>query len=305
MNSSKEKLCSDCPRNCNLPRALEYSPGAATGYCRKVFQPTVARAALHMWEEPCISGTNGSGAVFFGGCNLRCVFCQNSEISQEARGKTVTAKILKKIYANLIGQGAHNINLVTPSHYVRAVAASLSDKLPVPVIYNCGAYEKIESLNLLKDKVQIYLPDLKYMNPTLSARYSGAADYPEIATKAILHMYEQTGAYRLDGDGLLQQGVLIRHLILPNAVENSKRVIDWVETHFPEGQVLFSLMRQYVPCGQSAAYPEINRFLTTAEYDEVERYLFDSTVEDGFVQEAGSADSTFIPAFDGTGVDVP
>ena len=303
MDEMKSDICNDCPRNCNTERSF-YADAKSlkTGYRGKAFQPIVARAALHRWEEPCISGTRGSGTVFFGGCNLRCIFCQNDVISQHECGIAVTVTELKNIYHRLITQGAHNINLVTPSHYIRAVEASLDEKIPVPVIYNCGGYEKPETLQRLKGKVQIWLPDLKYISSTLSSRYSNAYDYDKVAKKAILTMYDQVGDYEMNDDGILQKGVIIRHLILPNAIDNSKRIIDWVENHFSEGQVLFSLMRQYIPCGKTVLYPEINRPLTTAEYDEVESYLFNSTIEDGFVQETGCADDTFIPAFDGTGV---
>lgn len=303
MEDSQTLICNDCPRNCNMARSL-YTNAVPlkTGFCRKAFQPTVARAALHHWEEPCISGTNGSGAVFFGGCNLQCVFCQNAEISHQDSGIAVTPEILKKIYTDLISQGAHNINLVTPTHYIRAVTESLDTHLSVPVIYNCGGYEKIETIRLLKDKIQIWLPDLKYLDEAVATRYGAASDYPRVATRAIKEMYEQTGPFEMDDRGLLTRGIIIRHLILPGNTENSKRVIDWVETNFSEGQVLFSLMRQYIPHGKAHEYPEIAHPLTTAEYKQVEQYLFSTAIEDGFVQEEESADSRFIPKFDGTGV---
>ena len=180
--------------------------------------------------------------------------------------------------------------------------ASLAAPLPVPVVYNCGGYESQETIDDFKGKVQIYLPDLKYLDPKLAKRYSAAEDYPQVATAAILRMYDQVGPYEIDDDGILQKGVVIRHLILPGCVDNTKAVIDWVRGHFDDGQVLFSLMRQYVPCGRAGEYPEIDRPLSDEEYDEAEQYLFDSGIEDGFVQEKGSASDAFIPAFDGTGV---
>jgi len=298
-----EQLCNVCPRLCNVQRPLTLQAKTAMpGYCHSPLQPVVARAALHQWEEPCISGTKGSGTIFFSGCNLRCCFCQNVVISHARTGKQITVERLRQIYEELIAQGAHNINLVTPTHYTESILESLAEPLPVPVVYNCGGYESVHTIDRLAGKVQIYLPDLKYMDATLAAKYSAAADYPATATTAIKRMYEQVGPYQLDEEGLLLHGVVIRHLILPGCVDNTKRVIDWVASHFSEGQVLFSLMRQYVPCGQAEQYPEINRPLSDAEYDEAEQYLFDSGIEDGFVQEKDSASEEFIPPFDGTGV---
>ncbi len=300
---STAQPCTACPRRCGAVRSPSGTPSASLpGYCHCPAQPVVARAALHHWEEPCISGSRGSGTVFFTGCNLRCCFCQNAAISMGGTGYPVTAARLTAIYGELIAQGAHNINLVTPTPYTRAILDSLSEPLPVPVVYNCGGYECIETIDALAGAVQIYLPDLKYRDSALAARYSAAADYPDVAAQAILRMYEQVGPYQLDDDGILQQGVVIRHLILPGCLDNTKAVIDWVRAHFDDGQVLFSLMRQYVPCGNAADYPEINRPLTDEEYDEAEQYLFASGIEDGFVQEKDSASEGFIPAFDGTGV---
>ena len=267
--------------------------------------PVVARAGLHMWEEPVISGTRGSGTVFFSGCTLGCVFCQNHEISAQGVGKPVTVERLGEIFRELIRQGAHNINLVTPTHFLPTILESLEPKLPVPVVYNCGGYEKVETLRQMEGKVQIYLPDLKYVSEEAAWRYSHARNYFAVATAAIREMFRQTGPYEMDETtGLLKKGVIIRHMILPGMTEDSKRIIDWVAENFAPGQVLFSLMRQYVPCGQAkeGKYPEIGRPLAEDEYQEVEDYLFQSPIEDGFVQEAGSADSQFIPPFDGTGI---
>ncbi|HAO69812.1 MAG TPA: radical SAM protein [Ruminococcaceae bacterium] len=266
------------------------------------FAPVVARAALHFGEEPCISGERGSGAVFFSGCSLRCVFCQNYGISAENFGEEITVSRLREIYQELIGKGAHNINLVNPTHFVRAIAQSLEEPLPVPVVYNCGGYELVESLRRLEGKVQIYLPDLKYADDRLALRYSGAADYWERAREAITEMVRQTGPYCLDEAGMLQSGVLIRHLILPGQVQNSKRILDWIADSFSAGTVLVSLMSQYLPCGKAENFPEINRTLYQEEYDEVEAYLFQKGIEDGFLQELSSADDAYIPAFDLTGV---
>ena len=295
-------VCLECPRRCGTERPESFGSVGKTGACSMPFAPVVARAALHFGEEPCISGERGSGAVFFSGCSLRCVFCQNYGISAENFGEEITVSRLREIYQELIGKGAHNINLVNPTHFVRAIAQSLEEPLPVPVVYNCGGYELVESLRRLEGKVQIYLPDLKYADDRLALRYSGAADYWERAREAIAEMVRQTGPYCLDEAGMLQSGVLIRHLILPGQVQNSKRILDWIADSFSAGTVLVSLMSQYLPCGKAENFPEINRTLYQEEYDEVEAYLFQKGIEDGFLQELSSADDAYIPAFDLTGV---
>ncbi|MBQ9501336.1 MAG: 4Fe-4S cluster-binding domain-containing protein [Lentisphaeria bacterium] len=297
-------VCELCPRRCGVVRPETLTQERPPGVCASPLQPVVARAALHFWEEPVISGTRGSGAVFFGGCNLHCVFCQNHGISTRSAGKQITAERLRQIYFELIAQGAHNIDLVTPTHFTEAILTSLAEPLPVPVVWNSNAYERVETLRRLAGKVQIYLPDLKYADDRPAARYSSAPDYFETARAAILEMFSQTGPFRMGDDGLLRSGVVIRHLILPGCIENSKRVIDFVAETFKPGTVLFSLMRQYLPCGKVSpeAFPELDRRITEEEYHEVEQYLFDSPVEDGFVQEADSAAEEFIPVFDGSGV---
>lgn len=255
-----------------------------------------------MWEEPCISGTNGSGTVFFSGCNLHCAFCQNYEISCLNKGTEITIERLRAIYFELIEQGAHNINLVTPTHFTEAVLSSLQEPLPVPVVYNTSGFETLDTVRKLKDKVQIWLPDLKYSDDLAAIKYSNAPNYFATATAAIKAMYKQVGPYKIDDSGLLQRGVVIRHLLLPNMVDNTLKIIDWVAANFEPGQVLFSLMHQYVPCGRAAEYPEIDRTVTADEYRQVEKYLFASGIEDGFVQEDDAASTDFIPCFDGTGV---
>ena len=242
------------------------------------------------------------GAVFFSGCNLRCVFCQNYEISSRVQGKEITVKRLREIYEELIAQGAHNINLVTPGHYTEAILASLDEPLPVPVVYNSNGYDLLDSLHRLEGKIQIFLPDLKYSDNALALKYSHAPDYFETATAAIDEMFRQTGPYRMDDSGMLQSGVVVRHLILPGQIENSLRVIDHIAHHFKPGDILFSLMRQYVPHGEIADFPELNRRVTDEEYELVEQYLFDSPIEDGFVQDEESASEEFIPDFDNSGV---
>ena len=295
-------VCKDCVRKCGVNRPATLDGEGVFGFCRCPRIPVVARAALHRWEEPCISGKNGSGAVFFSGCNLRCIFCQNYEISSCVQGKEITVERLREIYAELIAQGAHNINLVTPGHYTEAILASLDRPLAVPVVYNSNGYDSLEALRKLDGKIQIYLPDLKYADNSLANKYSHAPDYFETATAAIEEMFRQTGPYRMDADGMLERGTVVRHLILPGQVENSLRVIDWIAGRFCPGEILFSLMRQYVPHGRIEAFPELNRRVTDEEYDRVEQYLFDSPIEDGFVQDEESASEEFIPAFDNSGV---
>ena len=295
-------LCYICPHRCGVDRPETMSSSGTFGSCGCGMKPIVARAGLHMWEEPCISGTRGSGTVFFSGCNLHCVFCQNHKISCEGFGKEITIEHLQKIYQDLIAQGAHNINLVTPTHFTQAIIESLKEKLSVPVVYNTSGFETIDTLRKLQGKVQIYLPDFKYSDNLAAIKYSNAPDYFRITAAAIKEMHRQTGDYRIDDDGILQSGVVIRHLILPGLVDNSKRVIDWVAETFKPGQVLFSLMHQYIPCGDAAKYPEINRTVSKAEYKEIEAHLFASNIEDGFVQDGDAASCDFIPDFDGTGI---
>ena len=295
--------CYVCPHRCGVdrPESIKDSTGTL-GACHCGWLPIVARAGLHQWEEPCLSGTNGSGTVFFSGCSLHCCFCQNYEISCLNQGQEISISRLREIYQELIDQGAHNINLVTPTHFINSILASLAQPLPVPLVYNTSGYETLDNLRRLQGKVQIYLPDLKYSDNRLAVKYSHAPAYFTFATEAIMEMYRQTGPYQLGEDGLMKSGVIIRHLILPGCLDNSKRVIDWVAQTFKPGQVMFSLMHQYIPCGRAPEYPELNRKLTAGEYQEIEDYLFSTSIEDGFVQEEEAASSDFIPPFDGTGV---
>lgn len=296
-------LCYVCPHRCGVDRPANMSDTTGCfGSCGVGLAPIVARAGLHMWEEPVISGTKGSGTVFFSGCNLHCVFCQNYDISCKGFGKEITIKRLKEIYHELIAQGAHNINLVTPTHFTEAVLQSLDEPLPVPVVYNTSGFETQDTLRRLKGKVQIYLPDLKYSDDMAAIKYSNAPYYFRIATDAIKEMYNQVGDYHIDDNGIMTKGVIIRHLIMPGMPDNTKRIIDWVAANFKPGQVMFSLMHQYVPCGRANEYPEINCKVTDEEYKELENYLLQSTIEDGFVQEGDAACKDFIPCFDGTGV---
>lgn len=264
-------------------------------------EPKIARASVHLWEEPPISSGKGSGTVFFSGCNLKCEFCQNKEISRKQFGETVSVERLKEIYKELILQGVNNINLVTPTHFLDAILKSLDEPLSVPVVYNCGGYENIESLKKLDGKINIFIPDLKYADNSLAFKYSGAKNYFETATKAIKEMFSQVGKYKIDENGIMQSGVIIRHLVLPGQLENSKRVIDWVTENFNDGDILFSLMSQFTPNGECKK-DELYRRLTEEEYDEIAEYLYDSGIEDGFVQELSSAKEEYTPDFDLTGV---
>ena len=289
-------ICRQCPRDCGAVR----TETEGWGLCRMPEAPVVARAALHMWEEPPISGTRGAGTVFISGCSLGCVFCQNDEISHQDFGKPITVERLREIFFELIEQGAHNIDLVDPTHYAHAVAQALAEPLPVPVVWNSGGYDKVETLRALEGKIQIYLPDYKYRTADYAARYSGASDYPEAAEAAILEMYRQTGPCVYE-DGLLKRGVVIRHLLLPGKLAEAKRVMDWVAEQFAPGQVLFSLMSQYIPWGRASQFPEIDRRLRPSEIRAAEAYMADLGLE-GFTQGAEAARSEYIPAFDLTGV---
>ena len=289
--------CDLCPRKCHIDRTQR------RGFCGVGAALTAARAGLHFWEEPCISGPGGSGAVFFSGCNLRCVFCQNRAISRGGRGKEITVARLRTIFDELVWQGADNINLVTPTHFTDLIAEALRQgKPPVPVIWNSSAYEEPDTLKTLEGLVDVYLPDYKYADAALAARFSHAPDYPQKAWAAIREMHRQTGDYRLDEDGMLLSGVLIRHLILPGHVDNTLDAIDAVTTEFTDEAVLFSLMSQYTPPEEPLPFPELNRRLTKEEYDRAVDYLYLCGWENGFMQELSSAQSEYTPDFDGSGI---
>ncbi len=261
-------------------------------------EPVIARAAPHFWEEPCISGEKGSGAVFFSGCNLRCVFCQNYDISALRKGTRVPVGRLREIFRELKARGVHNLNLVTATHFAHAVAEALEEDPGLPVVWNCGGYESVETLRTLEGKVQIYLPDMKYSDGALAGRLSGAADYPETARGAIREMFRQTGPYELDENGMLKRGVLIRHLVLPGEPENTFGVLDWIAETFREGDVLVSLMGQYTPNGHGGP----DRRLTEEEYRRAADYMLGLGLYEGYTQELDSARSFYTPDFDGTGI---
>lgn len=288
-------ICRLCPRRCGAQRTAQQGGGL----CRMPAAPRIARAALHRWEEPVISGTRGSGTVFFSGCNLRCVFCQNGDISAGGFGKTVSVPRLREIFHELIAQGAHNINLVTPTPYVPWILEALTPAPGVPVVYNCGGYEAVDTLRTLEGRVQVYLPDLKYALPHTAQALSGAADYFPVATAAIEEMYRQTGPCRIE-DGLLTRGVLIRHLVLPGQLENTKRCIDWVASRFRSGEVLFSLMSQYTP--RPGAQGALGRPVRQGEYRAAVAYMENCGITAGFVQQRTSAREEYTPPFDLTGV---
>ncbi|MCF2661941.1 radical SAM protein [Pseudoflavonifractor phocaeensis] len=291
-------ICRLCPRNCGALR----TETEGRGWCRMPSAPVLARAALHMWEEPPISGTRGSGTIFFSGCSLGCVFCQNEKISHRDFGKGVTLERLAEICDELTAQGAHNINFVNPTHYAHTVRALLeAHPLPVPAVWNSGGYDKVETLKGLEGLVDVYLPDLKYLDPAAAGRYSAAADYPETARAAIREMVRQTGPCQFDGDGLLKKGVIIRHLILPGQVNQAKAVMDWVAGEFAPGTVLFSLMSQYTPWGDLSACPELDRRLRPGEMRAAQEYMENLGLA-GFTQERTSAKEEYTPPFDLTGV---
>jgi len=291
-------ICRICPRNCGADR----SDRTGAGYCRMPAVPVLARAALHNWEEPPISGSRGSGTIFFSGCSLGCVFCQNKAISHQNFGKAVTLERLRTICEELIAQGAHNLNFVNPTHYAHVIAALLENwRPPVPVVFNTGGYDSVDTLRKMEGRVDIYLPDLKYLDGDTARRYSAAPDYPEIAQKAIREMVRQTGPCRFDHNGLLLNGTIIRHLILPGQVRQAKAVMDWAAREFEPGTVLLSLMSQYTPWGNLSACPEIERRLRPGEIRAAQDYMKNLSLA-GFIQERTSAREEYTPPFDLTGI---
>ena len=266
---------------------------------------SVARAALHMWEEPCISGEKGSGAVFFSGCNLRCVFCQNACIARGMSGVEISVDRLSEIFLELQEKGAVNINLVTPSHYVKEIVKALimakNNGLTIPVVYNTSSYELVDTLKSLEGLVDIYLPDFKYVDSSLAMRYSHANDYYEVACAALAEMHRQISTYSFDEHGIMTGGIIVRHLILPGHTADSKRVIKYIKDTYGD-DVFISIMNQYTPLPHVSEYPEINRKVTKREYDNVVDYAIDIGVTNGFVQEGSAAEESFIPEFNGEGV---
>ena len=273
--------CNLCPRMCGVDRGA-----GQRGFCGGRDTALVAKTMLHKWEEPVLAGSGGSGAVFFGGCTLGCRYCQNAAISRRPVGQPVDSARLRQIFEELIAAGAENIDLVTPTQYLPTILPALEPKLPVPVVYNCGGYERVEILKLLEGKVDIYLPDMKYANNAMAKALSGAGDYFQVAAKAIREMVRQTGSPVWEGDKL-RKGTIIRHLILPGCVENSLKVLDWIGETFAPGEVLVSLMRQYTPMND-VQIPGLDRRLTTREYVRVRDHMLDLGL-DGYLQQKESA----------------
>lgn len=288
--------CTLCPRRCGVDRTR-----GQLGFCKMPGQIHAARAGVHYWEEPVISGSFGSGAVFFSGCTLKCAFCQNYDISQENFGKPLTSAELRAAFERLIDEGVQNVNLVTPTHFLPDILPALEPKLPVPVVYNCGGYESVETLRQLEGKIDVYLPDFKYSDNALAKKLSSAPDYFETASAAILEMYRQVGKPVLEDDEM-KRGVLVRHLVLPGCVDNSLGVLDWVAEHFRSGDILFSLMSQYVPMGRAVEMPPFDRRITELEYDSVLSYMMLLGIEDGYTQDFSSAERGYTPSFDLTGL---
>ncbi len=294
------EICSICPRQCGVDRENK------TGFCGVPDIPKVAKAFLHMWEEPCISGTMGSGTVFFSGCNLKCVFCQNYDISQSNFGKVISIGRLQEIFVELINKGAHNINLVNPSHYtntIKQAIISLKDQglLTVPVVYNTNGYETVETLKSMEGLIDVYLPDIKYFSGKSSLEFSRAQDYPEVSKKAILEMFNQVGSPVIDSSGLIKRGLIIRHLILPSHTKESINILNWIAENLPK-TVFVSIMSQYTPYFEVQKYPEINRPITRHEYEKVVNHLYKLGLENGYVQERDSSDIQYIPEFNLEGI---
>lgn len=292
--------CKLCRRNCGSDRLR-----GKTGFCGAGKNIKIAKASLHYWEEPCISGSSGSGAIFFSHCNLKCVFCQNHPVSQQGFGKEVSVERLSGIFLELAEKGAHNINLVTPAHYVPQIIGSLNTArqkgLSIPVIYNTNAYENVETIKLLKGHIDVYLPDLKYFNDKYAQRYSGAAEYFAGAAKVVEEMVSQLGEVRFNKEGLIQRGVIIRHLMLPGLLFDSKKLIDYIYGTFGDS-VYLSLMNQYTPMHRAAEYDEINKLLNPKHYEGLIDYCMSIGVKNAFIQEGGAASKEYVPPFDLEGV---
>ena len=288
-------ICNQCPRRCNVDREN------ALGYCKAPNAYKLARASLHFWEEPCISGKSGSGAVFFSGCNLGCVFCQNYEISHKCKGVEVSEERLIRIFEHLVDEGANNINLVNPTHYAVQLAHTLKKyKPPVPVVYNTSGYDSVDTLKLLDGLVDIYLPDFKYMRNDKALRYSRAEDYPQFAMPALMEMKRQVGNDVFDENGIMKRGMIIRHLVLPGNTNSAIQALDYLAENF--GDTYISVMAQYVPCTDLSEYKEINRKITKREYDKVVNHILELGLEKVFLQKLESATEDYIPDFDLSGV---
>lgn len=301
MEYSLEELknCNLCPRNCGINRFEK------TGFCKSGVNIKAARASVHKWEEPCISGEKGSGTVFFTNCNLDCVFCQNYEISHEGHGREISIDRLSDIFIELQEKEVHNINLVTPTHFIPQIREGLilgkKKGLNIPVVYNSSAYENVEALKSLEGLVDIYLPDLKYYDDKLSIKYSKAPGYFKSASKAVLEMYRQVGVPVFDENGIMKKGLMIRHLMLPGGLFDSKKIVDWVLKNLPR-DVYLNIMCQYTPLGRACKYPELNKKLNQKHYEALTDYAVSNGLESGFIQEFDSADEEYVPEFDLQGI---
>lgn len=294
------KDCRLCPRDCGVNRL-----NGQLGYCKSRANVMVARAALHHWEEPCVSGEAGSGTIFFSNCNLRCVFCQNYDISQEAVGKEVTIERLSEIFIELQEKGANNINLVTPTHYVPQIIAAIDiarkNGLELPILYNCSGYENIETIKLLHGYIDVYIPDIKYFSSKYSLKYSNAPDYFKYASEAVSEMVKQVGEATFDENGIIKNGVIIRHMMLPGLLFDSKKIIDFIYNTFGD-RVYISIMNQYTPMHNSNLFPEINKPLKAEHYNSLIDYALNIGIKNGFVQDDGTSSKAFIPPFNLEGV---
>ncbi len=293
-----EFLCNICPRKCNEVRTVD----KGNGICRMPVLPKISRYSLHLWEEPCISGTNGSGTIFFTGCNLQCVYCQNYKITSgnlDNVGQIKTKQDIINMCYELIEKGAHNINFVTPTHYsyiVKQVLDEHKKDFKVPIVYNTGGYEDIEQIKKLEGLIDVYLPDLKYASDDIAIKYSKAPNYFDIATKNIFEMYKQVGACEFDNNGIIKKGVIVRHLILPNNVKNTIKVLQWCKKNLPK-DILISVMAQYIPMGNLENTPELQRKINKVEYNRVVKFMLENNIENGYIQELSSASIKYVPDF--------
>ena len=287
--------CKICPHNCKVNRTNN-----EVGRCKASDKVKIALASLHYYEEPCISGENGSGTVFFSNCNLSCKFCQNYEISAEGKGKEISIEELADTFLDLQKKGANNINLVTPTIYayqiIEAIKIAKSKGLKIPIIYNSNGYESLDTLKKLEGYIDVYLPDLKYYYDNIAIKYSGAKNYFKVATEAIKEMYRQVGAPKLNENGIIQKGLIIRHLVLPNNIENSKKVLSWINNNI-DLDVYISIMAQYFPCYKAKDIDELKRKLTKREYEEIENFVYELDITNGYMQELGEHEEEYVPDF--------
>lgn len=298
-NLNMLKQCNLCTRNCNINRLN------TLGFCRASADIKVARAKLHFWEEPCVSGEKGSGTVFFSYCNLRCVFCQNHEISHEANGKEISIERLSEIFLELQAEGANNINLVTPTHYVPQIIEALkmakTKGLLLPIVYNTNGYDSLDTIKALNGYIDIYLPDFKYFSDKYALKYSKAKGYAKNVLEILKEMLSQVGPAKFDENGIIQKGVIVRHLMLPGLLFDSKKVIDCIYSNFKD-DVYISIMNQYTPLNKALNYPEINKTLNPKHYDSLIDYALNLGVKNGFIQEDGTNSKAFVPSFKNEGV---